>query len=109
MSSSIKKSKISVGDLVTLDPASVLYTTHVDHTERVGLVTGVDNRYYRQQGSEAIYAPWDGEADGLATHLAEADKIDRVTVLWSPNSTTTHEPADCLIKIAKVKKNEESP
>jgi len=41
--------------------------------------------------------------------LTEGDKVDRVSVLWSPNNTTTHEPADCLIKIAKVKKNEESP
>lgn len=109
MSSSIKKSKINVGDLVTLDPESVLYTTHVEYTERVGLVTSVTNRYYRPQGSEAIYAPWDDEGAGLSSRLTEGDKVDRVSVLWSPNNTTTHEPADCLIKIAKVKKNEESP
>jgi len=69
-------------------------------------VTGITNSYYRTNGSEAVYAPWEGD-DGVfgSSPYDTAEKIDRVTVLWAAENITTYEPADCLIKIAKVKKN----
>lgn len=101
MSSSTKKSKINVGDLVALDPETIFYTTHAHRVNRVGLVTSVDKRYYRQADPS--------EAHLGSLHWEDEEypdvKVDRIAVLWTTENITTYEPANCLIKVAKVKKN----
>ena len=54
MSSSTKKSKINVGDLVALDPEAIFYTTHAVRVSRVGLVTSIDDKYYRQYDNVVV-------------------------------------------------------
>ncbi len=90
--------------MVALDPETIFYTTHIVRTARVGLVMGVDSSYYRPAGSEAIYIPWEGDAEAMG-FVPQGDKVDRVMVLWTSDNATSYEPADCLIKIAKVKKS----
>tara|TARA_B100000131_G_scaffold290254_1_gene302861 strand:+ start:421 stop:756 length:336 start_codon:yes stop_codon:yes gene_type:complete len=110
MSSSTKKSKINVGDLVALDPEAIFYTTHAHRINRVGLVTSVDDRYYRQTDETDMPEAFVGSLhweDGEYPEEIEKNmmKVDRVSVLWASENITTYEPANCLIKVAKVKKN----
>tara|TARA_R100000152_G_C6723755_1_gene149324 strand:+ start:309 stop:611 length:303 start_codon:yes stop_codon:yes gene_type:complete len=99
-----------VGDLVALDPEAIFYTTHAVRVSRVGLVTSIDDKYYRQTDETDMPEAFVGSLrweDGEFPEELERKlmRVDRVAVLWASENVTTYEPANCLIKIANVKKN----
>ena len=80
--------QIQVGDLVAICSHTILYTSMKGE---VGVVVAIAPQFYN-------------EPQTYHRETFEPVMTDRVEVLWS-SGQKTFEPANCLKRIAKIKKN----